>query len=167
MIAGGDKHCKEKWRSGVWETGGGATVLHTDARRPLCRGMTTEAWRKWRHTACEYLGKRPWQRQQQVQRPWGGMRTKGFYSLGFPGGSDGKESAGSVGDLGSIPGSGRSPGGGHGNPLQYSCLENPHGQRSLAGYSTLGVKEWLSTTHNTLQAAVVEVRTCTRSHGVI
>ena len=44
---------------------------------------------------------------------------------GFPGGSDGKESACNVGDLGSIPGSGRSPGGGHGNPLQYSCLENP------------------------------------------
>ena len=37
----------------------------------------------------------------------------------------------SVRDMGSIPGSGRSPGGGHGNALQYSCLENPHGQRSL------------------------------------
>ena len=36
-------------------------------------------------------------------------------------------------DAGSIPGLGRSPGGGHGNPLQYSCLENPHGQRSLIG----------------------------------
>ena len=44
--------------------------------------------------------------------------------LGFPGGSDGKESTCNVGDPGSIPGSGRSPGGGHGNPLQYSCLEN-------------------------------------------
>ena len=44
---------------------------------------------------------------------------------GFSGGSDGKESVCSVGDLGLIPGSGRSPGGGHGNPLQYSCLENP------------------------------------------
>ena len=43
----------------------------------------------------------------------------------FPGGSDDKESAHNVGDLGSIPGSGRSPGEGHGNPLQYSCLENP------------------------------------------
>ena len=43
--------------------------------------------------------------------------------------------AGYVRDAGSIPGSGRSPGGGHGNPLQYSCLENPHGQRNLAGYS--------------------------------
>ena len=45
-------------------------------------------------------------------------------TLGFPGGSDGEESACNVGDLGLIPGSGRSPGGGHGNPLQYSCLEN-------------------------------------------
>ena len=44
---------------------------------------------------------------------------------GFPGGSDGKESACNVGDLGSLPGLGRSPGGGHGNPLQYSCQENP------------------------------------------
>ena len=44
--------------------------------------------------------------------------------MGFPGGSDSKESTCNVGDLGSIPGLGRSPGGGHGNPLQYSCLEN-------------------------------------------
>jgi len=45
--------------------------------------------------------------------------------LGFPGGSDSKESACKAGDLGSIPGLGRSPGGRHGNLLQYSCLENP------------------------------------------
>ena len=43
--------------------------------------------------------------------------------------------AGDLRDVGSIPGLGRSPGAGHGNPLQYSCLENPHGQQSLAGYS--------------------------------
>ena len=43
----------------------------------------------------------------------------------FPGGSDSKASAYNVGDLGSIPGSGRSSGEGNGNPLQYSCLENP------------------------------------------
>ena len=60
--------------------------------------------------------------------------------LGFPGGSDGKESTCNAGDLGSILGFGRSPGG-HGNPLQYSCLENLHGQRSLAGYSPRGHKE--------------------------
>ena len=44
---------------------------------------------------------------------------------GFPGGSDGKESDSNAGDPGSIPVSGRSPGIGNGNPLQYSCLENP------------------------------------------
>ena len=60
---------------------------------------------------------------------------------GFFGGSDGKESAYNVGHLGSIPGLGRSPGGGYGNPLQYSCLENPHGQRSLTGYSPWGHNE--------------------------
>ena len=48
----------------------------------------------------------------------------------FPGGSINKESICNAGDLGSIPRLGRSPGGGHGNSLQYSCLENPHGQRS-------------------------------------
>ena len=48
--------------------------------------------------------------------------------------------AGDVRDAGLIPGLGRSPGGGHGNPLQYSCLKNPHGQRSLAG-SPWGRKE--------------------------
>ena len=45
--------------------------------------------------------------------------------IGLPGGSDGKEYGCNLGDPGSIPGSGRSPGEGHGNPLQYSCLENP------------------------------------------
>ena len=68
------------------------------------------------------------------------------------GGTDGKESTCNVGDLGSIPGLGRSPGGGHGNPLQYFCLENPHGQRSLAGYSPWGHKESDMTKHNTARA---------------
>jgi len=45
--------------------------------------------------------------------------------MGFPGGLEGKVSACNVGDLGSIPESGRSPGEGNGNPLQYSCLKNP------------------------------------------
>ena len=55
-------------------------------------------------------------------------------SMGFPGGSDGKESASNAGDLGSVPGLGRSPGVGNGKALQYSCLEN------LAGYSPWGCK---------------------------
>ena len=50
-------------------------------------------------------------------------------------------SAGYLRDKGLILGLRRFPGGGHGNPLQYSCLENPHGQRSLAGYSLLSHKE--------------------------
>ena len=50
-------------------------------------------------------------------------------------------SVGDIRDLGLIPGSGRFPGGGRSNLLQYSCLENPHGQRSLAGYSSWGHKE--------------------------
>ena len=59
----------------------------------------------------------------------------------LPGSTDGKESACNEGHLGSIPELGRSPGGGHGNPLQYSCLDNPHGQRSLAGCSPWDHKE--------------------------
>ena len=64
-----------------------------------------------------------------------------LYFLGFSGGSVSKESACNVGDLGSILGLGRSPGGGRGNLLQYSCLENPHGERSLVGCSPLGGKD--------------------------
>ena len=64
------------------------------------------------------------------------MRTMGFH-----GGSDSKEPACSAGDLGLIPGLGRSHGGGHGNPLQYSCLKILHGQRSLVGYSPRGHRE--------------------------
>ena len=60
---------------------------------------------------------------------------------GFPGGLGGKESACNVGDLDLIPGLGRSWGGIHGNPLQYSCLENPPGQRNLVGYSPWDPKE--------------------------
>ena len=61
--------------------------------------------------------------------------------MGFPGVSHGKESTCKVGDMGLIPRLERFPGGGHGNPLQYSCLENPHGQRSRASYSPWGHKE--------------------------
>ena len=64
-----------------------------------------------------------------------------------------KESTCNAGDTGSIPGLGRPPGRGHDNPLQYSCLENPHGQKRLASYSPWCCKEsdmteQLSTAHN-------------------
>ena len=61
--------------------------------------------------------------------------------MGFSGGSNGKESAFSARDPRSIPGLGRSPGEGCGNPLQYSCLEDFHRQWSLAGYNPWGHKE--------------------------
>ena len=57
--------------------------------------------------------------------------------MDFPGGSVVKNlpsRAGDARDMSLIPGSGRSPGGGNSNPLQYSCLENLHGQRSVVGY---------------------------------
>ena len=57
---------------------------------------------------------------------------------GLPRWLSGKESACNEGDLGLIPRWGRSPGGGHGHPLQYSCLENPMDRGSLAGYSPQG-----------------------------
>ena len=63
--------------------------------------------------------------------------------------------AGDIRDMGLILGWGRSPGGGHGNPLQYSCLENPHRQRSLVGYGPWDHKESDVTqqlsTHSTLR----------------
>ena len=68
--------------------------------------------------------------------PWGLCPAEGF-----PGGSDGKASACNSGDPGLIPELGRSPWGGNGDPLQYSCLENPHGQRSLVGYGPWGCQE--------------------------
>ena len=66
--------------------------------------------------------------------------------------------AGDIKDTGSIPRSGRSLGGGHGKPFQYSCLENPQRQRSLAGYSPEGRKESVTakaTEHNTQRSLTI------------
>ena len=76
-------------------------------------------------------------------------KTPSLEEKGFPGGSAGKESACNVGDLDLIPVLQRSPGGGHGNRLQHSRLENPQGQRSLADYSPWGRKELDMTEHST------------------
>ena len=83
-----------------------------------------------------------WQRGMvAIQKHHQNGNGTSMYCQVFSGGSDGKGSAHSAGDLGLIPGLGRSFGGGHGNPPQYSWLENPHGQRSLAGPSPWGRKE--------------------------
>ena len=83
-----------------------------------------------------WVGKIPWRRDR--------LPTPVF--LGFPYGSAGKESTCNAGDLGSIPGLGRSPEEGKGYPLQYSGLENPHGQRSREGtvHGVAKSQTWLS-----------------------
>ena len=87
---------------------------------------------------------------------------KTILTWGFPGSSVVKNLPANAGDSGWIPGSGRSPGRGHGNPLQDSCLENPHGQRSLAGYGPWGHKE--SDTTETLCFRMSLKRTLVRFH---
>ena len=69
--------------------------------------------------------------------------------MGFPGSSEGKESACNAGDLGLIPGSGRSPGGGNGNPLQYSCLENSMDRGAWQATVHGVVKSWHNYATNT------------------
>ena len=79
-------------------------------------------------------------------------------NLGFPGGSDGKESACSGGDLGSIPGLGRSSGEGYDYPLQYSCLENPmdRGAWRVTVHGITKSKIWLSDYTLTFQGPIPE-----------
>ena len=78
-----------------------------------------------------------------------------MYIMGFPGGSDGKESACDSGDPGLIPGLGRSPGEGNDYPLQYCFPGEFHGQRSLVGYSPCGHKELDTTERLTLSCSHV------------
>ena len=91
------------------------------------------------------------------KEPEGSFTLPSWKARSVPGGASGKKkttqknlpaSAGDVRDADLIPGSGRSPGEGQGNPLQYSCLENPMDIRSLASYSPSGCKE-LDTTEAT------------------
>ena len=67
----------------------------------------------------------PWTEEPVGLQPSPGIKYAVYSNKGFPGGSEVKASACNAGDLGSIPGSGRSPGEGNGNSLQYFCLENP------------------------------------------
>ena len=85
--------------------------------------MNREAW----HAAIHGVSK-----SQTRLSNWTGLNIS---SWGFPGGSVVKNPSANAGDASSIPGSGRSPGGGNGNPLQYYCLEKSHGQWKLEGYS--------------------------------
>ena len=96
----------------------------------------------WRIPGMVGPGGLPSMGSHRVRHDWSDLAVAAArMTIGFRGGSDGKESTWNKGNLGSIPGLGRSPGGGHGNPLQYSCLENPPEQRNLVGYSPWGCKE--------------------------
>ena len=126
--------CVHSWSSRLFSIPKLACPAHTNTGACIAPSYLLD------HTAARGLGapKTGWVR-------WLGsavMLGNRLYSFwGFPGGSDGKEPTCNAGDQSSIPGLGRSPGGGHGNPLQYSCLENPHGQRSLVGPSPWGSEE--------------------------
>ena len=95
--------------------------------------------------------------------------TSKVVQMGFPGSSNGKEFACNTRDLDSIPGSGRSPGEGHGNPLLYSCLENPMDRRAwratVQAVAELDMTKWLS--HNMTSIDVKENAYIYRERGVI
>ena len=90
--------------------------------------------------------------QQQSLEPLCVISAAVTASEGFPGGSDCKESACNAGDLGSTPGSGRSPGGGRGNALQCSCLENPVDRGA-----------WQATVHGVTESDTTDRRTHTQT----
>ena len=100
-----------------------------------------------------YLYSIYFQKEFETDEKWDGGQYLGSSLMGFPGGTSGKEppaNAGDKRDVGSILGSGRSSGGGHGNPLQYSCLESPIGRGA-----------WCVTVHR-----VTESRTQLKGSGV-
>ena len=99
---------------------------------PRFERQCLDGWRLWGDsTACTHVTRRLYL--------WIYKRVMKF--MGFSGGSVVKNPPVNAGDSGSIPGSGRSPGEGHGNPLQCSCLKKSPGQRSLVGYSPRGHRE--------------------------
>ena len=107
-------------------------------RRPgFDRWVRKIPWRrKWQPTPVLLPGKCHGQRSLVDYSPWDREESDTterlhFTYRGFPGGSEVKASARNAGGLSSIPGSGRSPGEGNGNPLQYSCLENPMDHKEL------------------------------------
>ena len=92
---------------------------------PNCRRILYQPTHQRRPRTLEWVTY-PFSRGSSRARNWTGVSCiAGRFFTNFPGSSVGKASASNAGDLGSIPGSGRSPGEGNGNPPQYSCLENP------------------------------------------
>ena len=94
-----------------------------------------------------------YEEEKNFRKPWKGKDIM-IYSVlernrGFPGGTSGREPTCNAGDRGSIPGSGRSPGGQHGSPLQHSCLENP---MDSGAWQATG--HWVSKSQSTTEATL-------------
>ena len=110
--------------------------------------------RKWQSTPALLPGKLHGWRSLIGYSPWGCKESDTTERLSpvlsCPGGSDGKESACNAGKLDLIPGLGRAPGEGNGNPCQYPCLEKSHGQKSLVGCSPMDWEELDTTDQLTL-----------------
>ena len=120
-------HWKRPWCSERLNAGGEADDRGWDAWMAL---LTLWTWIWASSMSWWWTGKTDLLQFRGSQRVGHGWVTElNWVCMSFPGGPDGGESVCNAGDLGSIPGLGRSSGGGHGNPLHYSCLKNPHGQR--------------------------------------
>ena len=118
------KRCRfDPWVGKIPWGGNGNPLQYSCLENPVGRG----AWQAIVHRVAKS--------RTQLKR----LNTE-THTQAFSGSSAGKESACNAGDPSSIPGSGRSPGGRHGNPLQYSCLENPHGQRLHTAHGV--AKSW-------------------------
>ena len=119
------------WPAGVSTTTGSCACTHVPTH------THTHIFKFWTLWVCECV----WEREQESSRA--------YHLLGFPSGTVVKNlpaNAGDSRDTGLIPGSGRSPGGGHGNPLQYSCLENSmdRGAWWAAVHGIAKSRTWLS-----------------------
>ena len=119
-------------------------VKATPRCQELCRYDFLTMWEELSTQLCPFLTSYKVKTKHWVPTSQRSILSNKFnlvMSKGFPGGSDDRESACNAGDTGSIPGSGRSPGKGNGNPLRYSCLENPMDGGTSLGYSPWGHKE--------------------------
>ena len=120
----------------MWETWVRSLRQEDPLEKEMATHSSTLAWKiPW----MEEPGRPQSVRSQRVGDNW--ATSPSWEVQGFSSSSVGKDSACNAGDSGSVPALGRSPGEGHGNQLRYSWLENPHGQRSLPGYSPWGGRE--------------------------
>ena len=138
LVAQRLKRLPAMWETWVRSLGGEDTL-----EKEMATHSSILAWRiPWTE---EPGGQQP-TGSQRVGHDWATSLSLSHFMRGFPGGASGKNltaNAGHVRDASSIPGSGRSPGGGHSNPLQYSCLENPMEREAWQAADHSVAKTWL------------------------